>query len=397
MSTGYYRTEYYRPKNGTWGVALKNGSWDGMIGEIISNKVDVGVSDFLMTSERMAVIDYLPPLIDTGQRTYVFIRKSNYNHLEWDAYIFPFTSQLWITVAATLLLITTCSLVNWVTLRGKLVYHSFLDNISVMIGIFLQQGDSALPRYGSARVIYITAHMVLTVMAAAYSGALVSFLSARHYKLPFTSFQGLLDGRYRLGVLQGSAQFTYLYDSVDPVLRNVYSRMIQPELDKMPVNITMGMERVCKLNKYSFMVELDNAQGVMRKLHCDIVKLPQTVIPATMSIIVPKKFPYRSILGKNVMRMRRTGILQRLRNLNIPPRKEVHDIQVADLHLGSVLPILLLLLAGIVTSSFLLLLEMLFNLLYLFCRRRWDLFLARKIKYPSNRLYIKIPSSNQVS
>lgn len=47
------------------------------------------------------------------------------------------------------------------------------------------------------------------VLVAAYSAALVSFLTVQRGELPFTSFQGLLeDGTYKLGVTKG-AEISY--------------------------------------------------------------------------------------------------------------------------------------------------------------------------------------------
>jgi hypothetical protein len=53
--------------------------------------------------------------------------------------------------------------------------------------------------------VYFTAYVAGLVLVAAYSAALVSFLTVQRSELPFTSFQGLLeDGTYKLGVTKGA-------------------------------------------------------------------------------------------------------------------------------------------------------------------------------------------------
>jgi hypothetical protein len=53
--------------------------------------------------------------------------------------------------------------------------------------------------------VYFTAYVVGLVLVAAYSAALVSFLTVQRSELPFTSFHGLLeDGTYKLGVTKGA-------------------------------------------------------------------------------------------------------------------------------------------------------------------------------------------------
>ena len=43
-----------------------NGRWDGMIGMIVSGKVMVGASSFLITSQRMTAVDLTQGLAEGG-------------------------------------------------------------------------------------------------------------------------------------------------------------------------------------------------------------------------------------------------------------------------------------------------------------------------------------------
>jgi hypothetical protein len=62
----------------------------------------------------------------------------------------------------------------------------------------------------ACRMIIMTSYVTTTVLLAAYSAALVSFMTVQDFKLPFSSFRELLQHRhYRLGALPGSAQITY--------------------------------------------------------------------------------------------------------------------------------------------------------------------------------------------
>lgn len=62
----------------------------------------------------------------------------------------------------------------------------------------------------ACRMIIMTSYVTTTVLLAAYSAALVSFMTVQDFKLPFSSFRELLHLRnYRLGTLSGSAQISY--------------------------------------------------------------------------------------------------------------------------------------------------------------------------------------------
>jgi hypothetical protein len=59
-------------------------------------------------------------------------------------------------------------------------------------------------------MIIVTSYVTTTVLLAAYSAALVSFMTVQDTKLPFASFRELLEhGEYRLGTLQGTAHISY--------------------------------------------------------------------------------------------------------------------------------------------------------------------------------------------
>ena len=45
----------------TWG-SLVNGTWNGMVGDIILGKYDVIVASLTMSKERSEVVKFLPPL-----------------------------------------------------------------------------------------------------------------------------------------------------------------------------------------------------------------------------------------------------------------------------------------------------------------------------------------------
>jgi hypothetical protein len=57
----------------------------------------------------------------------------------------------------------------------------------------------------SFRMTILTSYLTTTVLLAAYSAALVSFITVQHVKLPFTTFEEMLqNGEYRLGTEQGT-------------------------------------------------------------------------------------------------------------------------------------------------------------------------------------------------
>lgn len=60
------------------------------------------------------------------------------------------------------------------------------------------------------RMMHFVIHLTAVVILAAYSAALISFLTVYTFIMPFTTMDGLLqDGTYRFGVVDDSADFSF--------------------------------------------------------------------------------------------------------------------------------------------------------------------------------------------
>jgi len=60
------------------------------------------------------------------------------------------------------------------------------------------------------RMVHFVIHITAVVILAAYSAALISFLTLKTFVMPFTTMEGLLkDKTYRFGVIGDSADFSF--------------------------------------------------------------------------------------------------------------------------------------------------------------------------------------------
>lgn len=59
-------------------------AWTGVIGEVVSGMVDIGVAEFSITSHRMDAVDFTLPLILSHIR--VYFKKPDDSAVKWSAY-----------------------------------------------------------------------------------------------------------------------------------------------------------------------------------------------------------------------------------------------------------------------------------------------------------------------
>lgn len=68
---------------GSWNEEEK--IWEGVIGELVSNKSDMGVAEFSMTSHRLDAVDFSLPLIMSHKR--IYFKKPDSSSVHWSAYL----------------------------------------------------------------------------------------------------------------------------------------------------------------------------------------------------------------------------------------------------------------------------------------------------------------------
>ncbi|PSN42624.1 Ionotropic receptor 113 [Blattella germanica] len=342
----------------TFGV-VTNGSWNGMIEMLRTKQIDVAVSEFTLTDERMQVVDFAIPIIYT--RYQVFIQKPRHENLTWSDFLEPFSRMLWLTVCFSILVLSLfLSILHSFGRRfgneesiGPSRY-TFNDSLHYMFGIFCQQGHEFTPRAMSCRMVYFTAYIIAVVVYAAYSAALISFLTEKTATLPFRDLRGLLkDGTYDLGLLRDSAEFNLFSNSNDSVLKEVYEKFLVPE-SSLPETDEEGIYRLCS-RKYAYV-----SAGLAMSGHtfpCDVTKLPDVGFPVSLSLAFVKGSPYKGLINYNLLELRDKGTMKRLRGLWWTSKSAADENVWSTVAFNSVVPVLVVLAAGMVTAAVVLVME----------------------------------------
>lgn len=215
-------------------------------------------------------------------------------------------------------------------------------------------------------MVHFVVHTTAVVILAAYSAALISFLTVNTFIMPFTTMEGLLkDGNYRFSVIGDSADFSFfqvfklsssnlyirlllfsffnlfltdisrsfkesdsrlsfnsfskewskdhIYEKLhvcdvcvvmmlfslrqntsDKTMKMLNEKVLMKETD-LPRNYLEGLERVCKEDKYAFMV-LDNMAAILQqKVNCKLEPL-DVITQTTIAMALRPNSPYRGII-----------------------------------------------------------------------------------------------------
>ncbi|PSN34588.1 Ionotropic receptor 115 [Blattella germanica] len=356
LETNFNFTTSFK-KGKAFGVK-KNGRWNGMIAMLMSNEVEVGVCEFTITPARLKVVEYTTPIIFSSYE--FFIRKPRNEGVQWNGFLQPFSNSLWFSICGWVVLLSI--LLTTFHFLGRRYGNSevddppkyrIVDSFHYMLGIFCAQGQDKEPRSPSCRLVWFIAYITSVTLLAAYSAALVSFLTREHEVMPFNNFKGLLeDGSYKFGVVGDSAEYDIFDKSRNRLIRKLHEKYTQFEENVFP-NYEQGMQKVCS-SRFVFMASylLQYRDNVA----CEMRYLTQEAFPVTMTISVAKHSPYKGILSYGLQKLRDKGALKKLQMVWLKPMQKKED-PWDEVDLKNVVPIFVVLLAAIVTACLLLLIE----------------------------------------
>ncbi|PSN41923.1 hypothetical protein C0J52_06811, partial [Blattella germanica] len=265
-------------------------------------------------SERMALFRRMPTEPDLyadiwsilerelNFTTYLVIKKPSTYELKWNIFLMPFTQKLW----AVILLVMLCLAVSYKAI-GFLeiyfgIYHgqqiSILGAFLTMVSAFCQQGNIDVPKASSLRLVFATSYLTAYVILACYSAAFITHLTLRKPHLPFQNFEEFLeDGTYRLGMLQKSAQMDYFRQANVKLLKEIYQKMIEPYESTLYTSDKKGMEDVCRIDKFAYMVSTYSMMKRGFLPSCSLAVIPQAFYPGNIAIGITKKSPYLGIFN----------------------------------------------------------------------------------------------------
>ncbi|KAL9978811.1 hypothetical protein ACROYT_G016377 [Oculina patagonica] len=234
-----FDTEIYLTPDGQYGKSDSvNGTWNGIVNELISGKADLAL-DLAESMDREKVIQTVYPCIASAMNILVE-KQRNYGEQVsvWYSWLKPFENDLWIAILVTCNLVLV--VVWWLDRKSpKGYYHilkdsdedafTLLDAMSYIWGVAFSKdiGAEKTPRSNSARIVSAFYALLALIMVNTYCANLMAFLLQEPYILPIS---GVRDAKltsnppdvFKLGVTSGSNEEAYFKNHVEDYFRKIY-------------------------------------------------------------------------------------------------------------------------------------------------------------------------------
>ncbi|XP_050692940.1 glutamate receptor ionotropic, delta-2-like [Eriocheir sinensis] len=215
--------ELLRPEDRVWGGPNATGYWNGLLGLLQRQEVELAVGPFGVTNQRETVCDFSDAFY--SENNAILMVRPTLQH-DMAGFAKPFTKEVWLLTLLSL--VTVVLVLAWVASTearlygtesrdtlGKAAFWSF--------SAFTQEGDAWLPRHNAGRVLVTTWLLASLVFMSCYGGILTAMLTVPRVTIPIDSLADLVtqdDLPWRLEA--GSMMFQYFQEAKDGVKRDVF-------------------------------------------------------------------------------------------------------------------------------------------------------------------------------
>ena len=303
-----------------YGAQTPNGTWNGMIGEILTDRADLAIADLTISSQREKVVDFSMPFLDLGI-SILFVSAPS-KSINLFSFMTPLSAEVWIlmlvggiSVSVTLYFISRISPFETAELdfsEGTSPFLSMRHCLWFSISSWVQQGCDFLPRAISTRTIASAWWFFTLIMISSYTANLAAFLTIERMDSPISSVQDLAKSDLKYGSVESGSTLSFFRDSSNPFYKKMHAKM-KGWTDTLVKSNQRGIEKVTKDNGgYAFFMESTSIEYQIER-NCKLTKVGENLDSKSYGVAMKKGSAIRSHITSAIIRLRQDGVLDKLK------------------------------------------------------------------------------------
>ncbi|RXN23890.1 glutamate receptor kainate 4 isoform X1 [Labeo rohita] len=357
--------------DGVYGVPGANGTWTGMVGELISRKADLAVAALTITAEREKVIDFSKPFMTLGisimYRVHIGRRPGYFSFLD------PFSPGVWLfmllaylAVSCVLFLVARLTPYEWYNphpcLKGRcsllINQYSLGNSFWFPVGGFMQQGSTIAPRALSTRCVSGVWWAFTLIIISSYTANLAAFLTVQRMEVPIESVDDLADQTaIEYGTMHGGSTMTFFQNSRYQTYQRMWNFMYSKQPGVFVKSTEEGIARVLNSN-YAYLLE-STMNEYYRQRNCNLTQIGGLLDTKGYGIGMPLGSVYRDEFDLAILKLQEENRLEILKRKwwdgGKCPKEEDH--RAKGLGMENIGGIFVVLVCGLLVAIFMAVLE----------------------------------------
>ncbi|XP_067910302.1 glutamate receptor ionotropic, kainate 4 isoform X2 [Heterodontus francisci] len=274
--------------DGVYGVAESNGTWTGMVGELISRGRKPGYFSFL---------DPFSPGV-------------------W-----LFMVLAYLAVSCVLFLVARLSPYEWYNsqpcFRGKcnvlVNQYSLGNSLWFPVGGFMQQGSEIMPRALSTRCVSGVWWAFTLIIISSYTANLAAFLTVQRMDVPIESVDDLADQtNIEYGTIQRGSSMTFFQNSRYQTYQRMWNYMHSKQPSVFVKSTEEGISRVLNSN-YAFLLE-STMNEYHRQRNCNLTQIGGLLDTKGYGIGLPLASLFRNDFDLAILQLQENNQLEMLKH-----------------------------------------------------------------------------------
>ncbi|XP_029985520.1 glutamate receptor ionotropic, delta-1-like isoform X2 [Sphaeramia orbicularis] len=325
-----FKYEIYQVSDSRYGSQLPNGSWNGMIGDLINKRADLAVSAITITPERENVVDFSKRYLDYSVG--ILLRKPE-EKINIFSLFAPFDLAVWACIAAAIPVVgvlifllnrlqalrsSTQNAPGQPSAVGSGTLHSA---IWIVYGAFVQQGGEGVVGSVALRIVMGSWWLFTLIVCSSYTANLAAYLTVSRMDHAIRSFQDLarqMDVDY--GTVRDSAVYDYFRNKgTNPLEQDSTYAELWRTISKnngMDYSVSSPSEGIRKAKKTPFAFLWDMAvleYAALTDDDCTITVSGNTMSSKGYGIAMQHGSPYRDLFSQKILELQEKGDLDVLK------------------------------------------------------------------------------------
>ncbi|XP_046540009.1 glutamate receptor ionotropic, kainate 5 isoform X1 [Equus quagga] len=362
-------------EDGLYGAPEPNGSWTGMVGELINRKADLAVAAFTITAEREKVIDFSKPFMTLGisilYRVHMGRKPGYFSFLD------PFSPAVWLfmllaylAVSCVLFLAARLSPYEWynphpcLRARPHILENQYTlgNSLWFPVGGFMQQGSEIMPRALSTRCVSGVWWAFTLIIISSYTANLAAFLTVQRMEVPVESADDLADQtNIEYGTIHAGSTMTFFQNSRYQTYQRMWNYMQSKQPSVFVKSTEEGIARVLN-SRYAFLLE-STMNEYHRRLNCNLTQIGGLLDTKGYGIGMPLGSPFRDEITLAILQLQENNRLEILKRKwwegSRCPKEEDH--RAKGLGMENIGGIFVVLICGLIIAVFVAVMEFIWS------------------------------------
>ncbi|XP_078384348.1 glutamate receptor 4-like isoform X2 [Oculina patagonica] len=364
--------DIYTSPDGLYGGETENGTWNGVIGELISKRAEIGVAGLTITERREDVVDFSVPYMHFTED--ILMKKpSSGRSIDLLQFMHPFNYYVWIATLASLVVISVAVFVlNYFSPYGYKDYNSrgtseefnFFNSAWFALASMLQQGANNTPRSLSGRILAGCYWFCVLILVSTYTANLAAFLTVKNAEQPINNLEDIVDSSYQIAALESSSTYEFFKTSQYELYKKIWYR-IQTE-GTIAKSTSQGIQWVRENDKLVFNSDGPFVRYLANQQPCDLTTVPGVTTAKGYGLAFQVNDPRLDDFTLAVLRLHENDFLDNLKRKwwdtkNECPEEKGSMLSQKRIDLMSMLGVYAVMGTGIIVASLTLIVEILWK------------------------------------